>query len=160
MLYESFKDIDRALVQVGGAVPLLILSWRGSCPPCPPGSCVLDIVSVKSIHMSPVSTFLTSIPTLFSAVHPQYVFVSFLFRCTVHTAASHDFSHSYNISSLAQRAVLQLSRESAGSGNESPGSSPLGARYFPLCGRWHCRTGGTGVGRGCKWTGPIVSGHE
>ena len=36
MLYESFKDIDRSLVQVGGAVPLLILSWRGSCPPPPP----------------------------------------------------------------------------------------------------------------------------
>ena len=38
MLYESFKDIDRSLVQVGGAVPLIILSWRGSCnpPPAPP----------------------------------------------------------------------------------------------------------------------------
>ena len=38
MLYESFKDIDRSLVQVGGAVPLLILSWRGraAAPPAPP----------------------------------------------------------------------------------------------------------------------------
>ena len=51
MLYQSFKDIDRSLVQVGGAVPLLILSWRGSCPPpLPPGSCVLVLESLEVLR--------------------------------------------------------------------------------------------------------------
>ena len=51
MQYESFKDIDRSLVQVGWAVPLLILSWRGSCPPPPPpGSCVLAVCAATNGH--------------------------------------------------------------------------------------------------------------